>query len=204
VVLCQLAQLAAAQQIRPAVADVHQRGLGAGPQHRRQGCDRLVIVLGELAHRAIGLGDRTVQHGEQFGGRRGGQLQRLEGLEGGGTGLGAARSLSAVGDGQQPLTRVGRVLVTAPRRADVAASGEPKGEGGVRFWHGGASSEVVDEEGGGAPTRHSVGGDLLPVGADRLGRLGGLEATDNADVRQRHTDATQPGDQLGMFELGRS
>ena len=61
----------------------------------------------------------------------------------------------------------------------------------------------IDEEGGGASTRRRVGGDLQPVGADRLGRLGGLEATDSADVGQRHTDATQPGDQLGTFELGR-
>jgi hypothetical protein len=64
-VLSQLAQLAAAQQIRPAVADVHQGGQGAGPQHRRQGCDRLVIVLGEAAHHTVGLGDRLGQHGEQ-------------------------------------------------------------------------------------------------------------------------------------------
>ena len=163
-----------------------------------------MIVFGELAHRAVGLGDRLGQHGEQFGGRRGGQLQRLEGGDGGGAGLGAARSLSAVGDGQQPLTRVGRVFVTAPCRADVAASGEPQGDSGVRFWHGGGpSGQVVDEEGGGASPRRHVGGDLLPKRADRHGRLGGLKATDNADVDQRHTDATQPGDQLGTFELGR-
>ena len=53
---------------------------------------------------------------------------------------------------------------------------------------------MVDEEGG---------ADLLPVGADRLGRLGGLEGTDSADLGQRHTDAPQPGDQLGTLELGR-
>jgi hypothetical protein len=73
----------------------------------------LVIVLGELAHRAVSLGDRLGQHGEQFGGRRGGQLQRLKGIDGGGAGLGAARSLAAVGDSQQPLARVVRVFVTA-------------------------------------------------------------------------------------------
>lgn len=33
-----------------------------------------------------------------------------------------------------------------------------------------------------ARPRRSVGGGLLPVGADRLGRLGGLEGTDSADV----------------------
>jgi hypothetical protein len=159
-----------------------------------------VIVLGELARYAVGLRDRLGQHGEQFGSRRGGQLQRLEGVDGGGAGLGATRSLPAVGDGQQPLTRVGRVFVTAPRRADVAASSGPQGDSGVRFCHGGApSAEVVDEEHSGASTRRCVGGDLLPVGADRLG---GLEATDSADVGQWHTDATQPGDQLGTLELG--
>jgi hypothetical protein len=49
---------------------------------------------------------------------------------------------------------------------------------------------VVDEEGGGASARRRVGGDLLPERADRIDRLGGLEATDSADVGQRHTDAT--------------
>ena len=62
---------------------------------------------------------------------------------------------------------------------------------------------MVDEEGGDASARRRVGGDLLPERADRLGRLGGLEATHSADVGQRHTDAAQPGDQLGTFQLGR-
>jgi hypothetical protein len=64
----------------------------------------------------------------------------------------------------------------------------------------GAGAGQVEEEGDGAPTCRCVSADLLPLGADHPGRLGGLEGTDSADVGQRHTDATQPD--VGLLTIG--
>ncbi len=117
----------------------------------------------------------------------GSDVVRWPGCSSGGT----ARSSHAVGYGQQPLTRIGCVLVTVPRGAGDTADGGADGESGVGVRHGDApSGQVVDEEGGDASAGYCLGDNLLPVHVDRLSRRTRLKATDGADVGQRHTDAT--------------
>src|SRR5690606_24679604 len=86
VVVGDLGEFAAAQQVGARVADVGQGEPGAGPQHGRQGGAHVVVRGGGVVeHRVPRVGGRVAELAQQVA-VRGGAVERLDGFDRGGAG----------------------------------------------------------------------------------------------------------------------
>ena len=140
VVLGDLDELVATQQIRPRVADMHHGELRAGEENagqrgahaleRRVGVDRVSQIL-------VGRVDRAPQRIDQrVAGNVFVELCHRRDREVAGH-VAGGHATHAVGDGEQPRTGIYRVLVAFPDQPAITAGGITQGKS-----HGRNSSEV--------------------------------------------------------------
>ncbi len=138
VVLGQLAQLAAAEQVGPAVAHVDEAQPGAVEQrggHRGAGAVELGVLLDHLGELVVDPVHGPGQGGQHLG--AGGLVQPAEQVDRGGAGhVAVRRAADTVGDHQQVLAGVAGVLVLLAVPPEVGDRGEPQpqrgpGRGGI-------------------------------------------------------------------------